>query len=144
MVYLYLFFTVYFIDYAIIAVPFFLPFMPPPSCNPKNLQHFPLRSSCLWVIHISSLTSLFPILFLTSPCVFYAYQLCFLFPVSFPLILPLPLPTENPPCDPHFYGFVSVLVVCLVFVFVSLGSVVDSCEFVVVLLLIVFDLLFLR
>ena len=118
--------------------------MPPPSCNPKNLQHFPLLSSCLWVIHISSLTSLFPIPLLTSPRLFYAYQLCFLFPVSFPLILPLPLPTENPSCDLYFSGSVPVLVVCLVFVFVLLGSVVDSCEFVVILLFIVFGLLFLR
>ena len=85
-------------------------------------------SSCPWVVQISSLASLFPILFLTSPCLFYAYQLCFLFPVPFLPFIPFPLPTDNPPCDLHFCGSVLVLVVCLVFVFV-LGSVVNSCEF---------------
>ena len=63
------------------------------------------------------------------------------------LFLPIPafpLPTEIPPCDVHFSDSVPVLVVCLVFVFNFLGSVVDSCEFVVILLFIVFDLLFLR
>ena len=47
----------------------------------------------------------------------------------------------------HFCDSVPVLVICLVFVFVFvfLDSVVDSCEFVVILLFIVFNLLqFLR
>ena len=44
---------------------------PPPS--------IPLLSSCPWVIHISSLASPFSILFLTSPCLFCIYHLCFLF-----------------------------------------------------------------
>ena len=87
-------------------------------CTLPTLQHSPSLSSCSWVVHISSLTSLFPILFLTSPCLFYAYQLCFLLPVPFPPILPLLLPTENPPCDVHFSDSVPVLLVCLVFVFV--------------------------
>ena len=52
-------------------VPPILPAMPPTF------------SSYPWVIHISSLASPFPILFLTSPCLFCAYQLCFLFPVLF-------------------------------------------------------------
>ena len=70
-----------------------------------------------------------------------------LIPCTFPPILCLPLPTENPLCDVHFCDSVPVLVVCLVFLFVCfLGSVVDSCcEFAVILLFIVFDLLqFLR
>ena len=50
----------------------------------------------------------------------------------------------------HLYFFTSRLpllyiILPLIFVFVFLGSVVDSCEFVVILLFIVFDLvLFLR
>ena len=92
--------------------------------------------------HISSLASPFPILFLPSPCLFCNYLLCFLFPVPFHPFSHLPLPTNNPPCYLHFCDSVPVLVVCLVFVF--LGSVVDNCEFVVILLFIVFDLLFLR
>ena len=56
---------------------------------------------------------------------------------------------KRQPCDVHFSDSVPVLVVCLVFVFVVflsfifLGSFVDSCEFVVILLFAVFDLLFL-
>ena len=57
---------------------------------------------------------------------------------------PFSLPTDNPPCDLHFCDSVPILVVCLVcFCFYFLGSAVDSCEFVVILLFIVFDL-FLR
>ena len=60
---------------------------PPPSSIPLHL------SSCPWVVHISSLVSPFPILFLTPPRhLFYAYQLCFLFPVPFP---------HSPPPPPH-------------------------------------------
>ena len=71
-------------------------------------------------------------------------DLCTIFP-----ILPLPLPTENPPCDVYFSDSVAVLVVCLVFVFIVVvlvvvfGSVVDSCEFVVILLFIVLTFFFL-
>ena len=57
---------------------------------------------------------------------------------SYYLYLPFPFPplllTDNFPCDLYFCDSVPVLVVCLVFVFVS---VVDSCEFVVILLFIV-------
>ena len=67
----------------------FNPLCPAPS-NPPAFLPF---SSCSWVLHISSLTSLFPVPFLTSPHLFYAYQLCFLFPV--------PFPTYSPPSPPH-------------------------------------------
>ena len=109
---LYSFFKIYFIDYAIIVVPF-LPLHSPPPCTPPP-THIPPLSSCSWVIHISSLVSTLPILFLPSPCLFSTYQLCFLFPVlSLPFSL-LPLPADNPPCDLHFCDYVTVLVVCLV------------------------------
>ena len=49
-------------------------------------------------------------------------------PNMLPQLLPFPLPTDNPPYDLYFCESVPVLVVCLVFVF--LGSVIDSCEFV--------------
>ena len=93
---------------------------------------------------ITSLASPFPVLFLTSRCLFCAYQLCFLFPVPFSSILPLPLPTNNPPCDLHFCDSVLVLVVCFLFYLCLLSSVVDGSVFVVFLLFIVFYLLFLR
>ena len=75
---------------------------------------YPHLSSCPWVIHINSLASPFPILFLTSLCLFCTYNLCFLFPVPFPLFSPFPFPADNPPCDLHFCESVPVLVVCLV------------------------------
>ena len=125
-------------------VPFFSPLYAPPPCTLLP-PAFPPLSSCPWVIHISSLASPFPILFLTSPCPFCAYQSCFLFPVPFPPFSPLP--ADNPPCDLHFCESVPVLAVCLVyfcFCFVSfLGLGVDHCEFVVTLLLVFFIFFFL-
>ena len=94
-----------------------LPLYPPSTLHPQTSSILPL-SSCPWVVHTSSLSSLFPILFLTSPHLFYAYQLYFFFPVPFPPIPSFPLPTEIPPCDVHFSDSVPVLGVCLVFVFV--------------------------
>ena len=76
--------------------PLIIPLCPAPHL-PPSVPH-PL-SSCPWVVHISSLASTFPILFLTCPCLFCTYHLCFLFPVPFPAFSPLPLPTDNPPCD---------------------------------------------
>ena len=60
---------------------FFSPLYSPPPCTP--LQSFPHLSSCPRVIHTSYLASPFPILFLTTPCLFCTYHLCFLFPVPF-------------------------------------------------------------
>ena len=59
-----------------------------PSSNP------PL-SSCQWVMHGSSLVFPFPVLFLTFPCLFCTYHLCFLLPVLFPhsSLCPSPLIT---------------------------------------------------
>ena len=78
-----------FIDYAITVVPFppFIPFHPAhllPLTFPTPYSSFP------WVILISSLASMFPILFLISPCLFCTCHLCFLFLVPFPPILPPP------------------------------------------------------
>ena len=143
-----LFFKLYFIDYAITVFPIFPPLYslhPVPPHPPAS----PL-SSCPWVVHVSSLTPLFPKPFLSLPV--------YLMPTSHAsfslylsrLIPPLPLPTENPPCDVHFSDSVAVIVVCLVFVFIVflsfifLGSFVDSCEFVVIFTVHSFDLPFLR
>ena len=92
---------------------FFLPFIPlyPASPLPPAFPTPPL-SSCPWVIHVSSLASPFPTLFLPSPCLFSTYHLC-LFSVPFPPS-PSHSPIDNPPCDLHLYGSVAVLVVCLV------------------------------
>ena len=71
---------------------------------------FPPFSSCPWVIHISSLASPFPILFLPpSPCLFSTYHLCYLFSVPFPPLSSSHSPDDNPPCDLHFCDYVPVL-----------------------------------
>ena len=56
------------------------PLYSPPPCAPPSTR-IPPFSSCPWVIHISSLASTFPILFLTFPCLFSTYHLCYLFSV---------------------------------------------------------------
>ena len=71
-----------------------------PSSLPAS-HHIPPLSSCPWVIRISFLASPFPTLFLTFPCLFCTYYLCFLFPVQFPPFSSLPLLANNLPCDPH-------------------------------------------
>ena len=66
---------------------FFLPFIPLHPA-PLSHEHSPLLSSCPWVVHVSSLASTFPILFLPSSCLFSTYHLCYLFSVPFPLSPP--------------------------------------------------------
>ena len=100
----------------------FSPLYSPPPCNPLP-PSFPNLISCPWVVHISSLASPFPILFLSSTCLFCSCHLCFLFPVPFPPFSLLP--TDNLPCDLHFCDSFPVLVVCLVYFCCFLGSVVD-------------------
>ena len=97
------------------SFPIFSPIYPQSALHPSTHQHLLPFSSCQWVVYISSLASTFPILFLTSPCLFCAYHLYFLFPVPSPPFLPLA--TDNPPCDLYFHDSVPILVVCHVFVF---------------------------
>ena len=122
-----LFLFLYF-DYAVTVVPFF--FLSHPS-----LQQSTPFSSCPWFVHVSSLASPLPILFLTSPCLFCSYPLCFLIPAPFSPFFPFPLPVDNPPNDPHTCDSVPVLVVCLV-CFCFLGLAVDSCEFVILMFIV--------
>ena len=94
---------------------FFLTFIPLHRTAPSHQYSItPHLSSCPWVVHISSLASPFPILFLTSPSLFCTYHLCFLFPVPFPPFSPLLLTADKPPSDLHFCDSIPVLVVCLV------------------------------
>ena len=82
-----------------------------------------------------------------NPALFLLYLPCMLLiSCTFPPFFPHPLPAVNPPYDLHFCDSVPVLVVCLVcFCFCFyLGSVVDSCEFVVILLFIVLIFFFLN
>ena len=94
----------------------FPPFIPLHPTHPFP-PAFPPFSSCPWVIYTSSLAATFPILFLTSSCLFSTYHLCYLFSVPFPPFSPFHSPTDNPPCDLHFCDSVPVLVVCLGFFF---------------------------
>ena len=117
MVYLYLFFTVYFIDYAIIAVPFFLPFIPlcsAPHLPPASPPH-PRLSSCPWVVHMNVLRLLHFLYILNFPLSILCLPIMLLIPCTFSLILPLSHPADNLPCDLHFCDCVPILVVCLAY-----------------------------
>ena len=58
--------NIYFTDYAITVVPIFPP-LPHPPGTPHSLWQSPhTLSSCSWVMHVSSLFTPFPILFLIS------------------------------------------------------------------------------
>ena len=117
----------------------FVPFCPAPPLPPA----FSHLSSCPWVVQISYLASPFAILFLTSPCLFCTYHLCFLFPVPFSPFSLFSLPADNPPCHLYFCDSVPVPVVCLVvFWGFFLGSAVESCEFAIILLPIVLIIFF--
>ena len=111
---IYLFIFKYILLIMLLQLSHFPPFTP--SCTPLP-SHFPPYSSCPWVINISSLASTFPILFLSSPCLFSTYHLCYLFSVPFLPLSPSHSPVDNPPCDLHFCGSVPVLVVCFCFCF---------------------------
>ena len=128
------------------SFPNFSPFIhPPPSTHLHPPAFLPL-SSCPWVVHTSSLDYLFSIPFLTSLCLFYAYQLCFFFPLPFPLY-PSPPPSHWKPSMWCTFLWLCSCSSCLLSVCFSffLDSFVNNCEFVVILLFIVFDLLqFLR
>ena len=72
-----------FINYAITIIPFFPPLFLSALHSFSHQQSLSLFSSCPWVIHISSLASLFPILFFTSPYfvfTIYASYFLYLFP----------------------------------------------------------------
>ena len=131
----------YWLSYYI--CPTFSPFAPFHQVLPFP-PATPSLCSCPWVMHVSSLASPFPILFLTSLCLFCIYHLYFLLPAPFPSFFPFPFPDDNPPNDLHAYDSVSVLVVCLVCFCFVLDSVVDSCEFVAFLMFIVLIFFFLN
>ena len=66
----------------------FPPFSPS-TWYPHSLQQSPF-SSCPWGMHMTNLTSPFPILFLISPHPFCTYEFCFLIPAPFLHSLPSP------------------------------------------------------
>ena len=129
------FFKICFVDFAITVVPFFsLHFIP--LCPAHHLTPaFPHLSSCPWVkreFFGSSISHTILYLPLGRSILYLPFLL--LSPCTCPLFSFLP--TDNPPCDLNFCDSVPVLVVVL-------GLVVVGCEFVVILLFIVFIFFFL-
>ena len=117
----------------LMIVPFFLPFIPLITV-PASHHHSPT----LVHVHISGLTYKFFCFFISHTILnllLYILYLPFmlLIPCTFPPLSPLPLPPDNPLCGLYFCESVPVLVDCLIH-FYFLDSVVDSCEFVVILL----------
>ena len=120
---------------------FFSPLFPSALYLPLP-PSFPQLSSCPCVIPVSSLASPFPTLFLTSPCLFSTYHLCYLHPVPFPPFCPAP--ADNPPFDLYFCESVAVIVVCLVrFSFLFFGGFFwFSCSWLFVVILLFAFLIF--
>ena len=114
------------------SCPIFSPLYAPPSCTlpptsiPSPLVHV---RGCTYKFFGSSISYT---IFILPLSIFYLPFILFI-PCTFYPILPLPFPADNPPCDLHFYDSVPILVICLVFI---LGSLVDSSEFVVILVFI--------
>ena len=109
-------------------------FMPLCPANPLPPTFPPFSYYCLWVIHMSSLASTFPMLFLPSPCIFSTYHLCYVFSVPFPPLSPSQSPIDNL----HVTSipvvlFLFQLFAQFAFVFV-LGVVINNYEFAVILL----------
>ena len=67
----------------------FFPFCPPPPSNLHSFRQSPHHCSCPWVMRISSLATLFPMLYFTSPWLFCNY------------LLVLPNPLTSSPIPPH-------------------------------------------
>ena len=125
----------------------FSPLYPPLYPHPLPSSIPPPLSSCPCLVHISSLHSVSYTI--SMPPTLFMPNFILLLPCTFAPLSPFPLPTEIPPCDVHFSDSVPVLVVCLVLVFFFFsflfGSVVESCECVVISLFIILDRLqFLR
>ena len=119
------------------SFPNFFHFIHPLPCNPNPPASPPyfMSMGCTYMFFDFSVSYIILNLYPSILCL----PIMLLIPCTFPIILPLLLTTENPPCDVQFSDSVPVLVVCLVFVFLFVfwGSVVDSCDFVVILLFIV-------
>ena len=111
----------YFIDYAITVVLTFPP-LSPSTHHSLSLMQSPHHCSCPWVMCISSLATLFPILYFISPWLLCNYLFVLLNPLtssSIPLYLP---PSGNHQNALGIHDSVSVLVCLLCF----LVSIVDE------------------
>ena len=117
----FIFFKLYFIDYAIIVALIFPPLPPTHPASPTPSQS-PRHCSCPWVMHISSLATPFPILYFISPWLFCNYLFVLLNPPTSSPLPPHPHPSENHQNNLCILDSVSVLLICLV---CFLDSIVD-------------------
>ena len=78
------FLKLYFNDYAITFSQFFS--LCPLYQAPHSLRQSPHHCSCPWVMRISSLATLFSVLYFTSPWLFCIYLFVLLNPLTFSLI----------------------------------------------------------
>ena len=128
------FFFIYFIllYYAIWLSQFFPPSPLPPS-TPNSFRPSPYLRACPWVMHISSLATSFPILYLTSPWLFCNYLFVLLNPLTSSPISPHPPPIRQPPkCSLYPWFCLSSCLLSLFFRFI-----VDRYIFIAILLFIV-------
>ena len=118
---------------VITVVPFF------PLCPPLSNTPISNISPHLWFMFMGHEYEFFgfsisyTILNITLSILYLPIMLlnpCIISPFS-----PFPIPADNPPNDLHTYDSVPVLVVCLV-CFCFLGLAVDSCEFVILMFIV--------
>ena len=113
----------------------FSPLSSPLCPAPPNTPAPPPLVHIHGFVHISSLTSPFSILFLTSPNLVYAYHLCFLFPVPFPHHSSPPPPHWKPSMWSPFLWFCScsscLLSFCFHFLRFSCCQLWVCCHFTV-------------
>ena len=118
----------------------FFPLCLPPPDTPIFSSN-PHLSSCPWVMHVSSLPLYYLYCSLHPPVYFVFTNLSFLIPAPFPHSPASPLSTDNPPNVLHICDSVPVLLVCSV---CYLNSIIDSCEFIAILMFIILIFFFLN
>ena len=137
---LFFFLKLYFIDYAIIAVPDF-PLCLPPLNATYSLRQPPQHCSCPWAMRVSSLVIPFPLRCFTNPWLFCNYLLYFLIPSPlYPFPYTLLLSGNHHKALP-IHDFLSVVLVYLV---CFLDSIIDRYVFIAILLFIVLIFFFLN
>ena len=109
-----LFFKLYFIVYAIIAIPVSSPSFPPTSSTPHYLRQSPHCWPCPQVVHICSLATLFPMLYFISTRLFCKYQFVIFNPFTLFTHPLMTLPSGNHQNVLYIYDFASVLLICLI------------------------------
>ena len=115
----------------------FFPLCLPPQNIHPFLRQSPHHGSCPWVMCISSLATLFPILYFTSPWLFCNYLFVLLNPLTSSLILSYTLHQSGNLQNPlYIHDSVSVLLVCLV---CFLDSIVDRYVFIAIITVHIFD-----